>query len=67
MPGTVLGPLHMYYFLKTYINIKKYGILRDSEHVREWWRGRERLPSRLCTVRAEPNMGLDPTNHEIMT
>ena len=27
----------------------------------------ERIPSRLCTVCAEPNPGLDPVNHEIMT
>ena len=28
---------------------------------------RERIPSRLHTVRAEPNVVLDPMNHEIMT
>ena len=27
----------------------------------------ERIPSRLCTVSAEPNMGLEFTNSEIMT
>ena len=29
--------------------------------------GREgkKIPSRLCAVSAEPNMGLDPTNHEL--
>ena len=43
----------------------------ESEHVqageelRE--RGRERILSRLCAVSAEPDMGLNPTNHEIMT
>ena len=30
-------------------------------------RGRERIPSWLCTVSTEPNMGLQLTNHEIMT
>ena len=30
-------------------------------------RERERTPGRLCTVSTEPDMGLDPTNHEIMT
>ena len=30
-------------------------------------RGRERIPSRLHTVRAEPRAGLGPTNHEITT
>ena len=28
-------------------------------------RGRERIPSRLCAVRAEPDTGLDPVNCEI--
>ena len=30
-------------------------------------RGRERIPSRLHTVSAEPNTGPSPTNHKIMT
>ena len=30
-------------------------------------RGRERIPSSLHAVRAEPDAGLDPTNREIMT
>ena len=30
-------------------------------------RQRERIPGRLHTVSTEPNMGLDPQNHEIMT
>ena len=30
-------------------------------------RERERIPSRLCSVRAEPNVGLEHTNREIMT
>ena len=30
-------------------------------------RGRERIPSRLCTVRAEPNAGLKLTKLEIIT
>ena len=37
----------------------------------ELGRGRERetekIPSRLPTVSTEPNAGLEPTNHEIMT
>ena len=28
---------------------------------------RERIPSELCAVGAEPDLGLDLTNHEIMT
>ena len=27
----------------------------------------DRFPSRLCMVSAEPNTGLKPTNHKIMT
>ena len=30
-------------------------------------RGGERIPSRLHTISAKPNAGLDPVNHEIMT
>ena len=30
-------------------------------------RGRQRTPSRLCPVSADPDVGLDPTNHEIVT
>ena len=30
-------------------------------------REKERIPRRLCAVRAEPNVGLDLTNCEIMT
>ena len=30
-------------------------------------RGRERIPSKLCTVSTEPSEGLYITNHEIMT
>ena len=30
-------------------------------------RGRERIPSRLCTVSTETDVGFDPTNCEIMT
>ena len=29
-------------------------------------RERERIPSRLCTVSLEPDVGLEPTNREIM-
>ena len=28
---------------------------------------KERIPNRLRVVSAEPNSGLDPTSHEIMT
>ena len=29
--------------------------------------GRQRIPSRLCTASMEPDVGLKPTNCEIMT
>ena len=47
---------------------------RERERERElckWGRGRdrgtERVPSRLHAVSTEPDMGLDPTNPEIVT
>ena len=50
------------YFLLVYFE-------RDRES--EWGRGREggreRIPSRLHVVSAEPNKGLEPTNREILT
>ena len=41
----------------------------ESERSREIGREkvRERIPSRLPTVGTEPNTGLQPTDHEIMT
>ena len=41
--------------------------MQAREGQRERERERERIPSRLCTVRAEPDLGLDPTNHKIVT
>ena len=43
---------------------------REREQVHEQGRGRERwgerIPSRLCTVSSEPDMGLEPVNCDIM-
>ena len=39
----------------------------DSEQGRDRERGTQRVPSRLCTVSVEPDMGLEPTNLEIIT
>ena len=39
----------------------------ENEWRRGSERGRETIPSRLHAVSAEPNMGLKPTNSEIMT
>ena len=38
-----------------------------AERERERERERKRIPSRLCIVSAEPNVGLEPTNHDIVT
>ena len=40
---------------------------RKTEKESEQGRGRERNPSRLRTINAEPDVGLKPTNCEIMT
>ena len=44
---------------------------RERERERESRGGaereRQRIPSRLCTISAEPDVGLEVTNHEIMT
>ena len=41
------------------------GAERGEEKEREG--ERERIPSRLCTVSREPDVGLTPTNWEILT
>ena len=43
--------------------------MRERDSVSEGGaeRGRKRIPSRLYTVSAEPDVELEPTNHEIMT
>ena len=45
--------------------LKKAYLFTEGEQVRGT--GRERIPSGLLTVHAEPDMGLEPTNREIMT
>ena len=45
---------------------KKKFFLREKAQVGAEREG-ERIPSRLHTVSAELDMGLEPTNHEIMT
>ena len=42
-------------------------MLRDSKWGRGGDRGRQRIPSRLHAVGAEPDTGLEPTNLEILT
>ena len=40
---------------------------RECKQGRGKERGRERIPSRICTVSTEPDVGLKPMNCEIMT
>ena len=40
---------------------------RECKQGRGKERGRERIPSRICTVSTEPDVGLKLTNCEIMT
>ena len=40
---------------------------REGAQAGEGQREGERILSRLCAVRAEPDVGLDPINCEIMT
>ena len=49
--------------------LKKAYLLRErvSEPERGREKGRERIPSRFHTISAEPDTGLELTNHEIMT
>ena len=39
---------------------------REREQARGIERGRERIPSRLGAVSTEPDVGLEPTNREIV-
>ena len=58
------------YFLLIYLFIHLFIYLYfEKENVQEGHRGRERerISSRLCTVSAEPDVGKDITNCEIMT
>ena len=49
------------FFLSLYILEREHKQGKDRE------RGRERISSRLHTVSAEPDVGLELMNHEIMT
>ena len=46
-------------------NVYLFGERTSGERERE--REREKIPSRLCAVSAEPDVGLELTNCEIMT
>ena len=57
--------IHFLRFLKVYLFILRGRTEQGRGRERE--RGRERIPSRLCAVSTEADVGLDTTNHEIMT
>ena len=54
--------LVIYFYLFIYLFMRARA--RASEHAGQ--RERQRIPSRLCTVRAEPDVGLKFTDYEIM-
>ena len=56
-------------FLKIFFKVYLCILRRETEHMSGGWTERveERIPSRLHSVSAEPNMGLEPMNCEIMT
>ena len=61
-----LTALGVRYFINIYIlSLFIWGGWAERERERE--RERQRIPSRLYTVRVEPDMGLEPMNCEIMT
>ena len=40
---------------------------RERKRERKRERGKEKIPSRICTVRTQPDVGLYLMNHKIMT
>ena len=62
------GQYFIFYFLKYFLSLLIYF---EREREREQGRGRERgierIPSRLRTISMEPDVGLKPTNHEMVT
>ena len=56
----------LFFFLSLFIYFEEAGERKREERDRDKERI-ERIPSRLCTVSTEPDVGLEPMNHEIMT
>ena len=59
-PGTSVHSLFFFKFIFIYFD-------RDREQAGEGEKERGRIPSRLGTIRAEPNAGLELMNSEIVT
>ena len=55
------------FFFKVYVFIFEIKTEHMSGEGAEKEGERERIPSRLCAVRAKPDVGLELTNYEIMT
>ena len=62
-PGTLPDIYFLIFLFKNFLMFV-YLFLRERE--RKQGRGRERIPSRLQAVSAEPEAGLEPTNREIV-
>ena len=58
----IISLLAFFFFFNVYLFI-----LRERPHERERGGERERVPSRLRAINEEPDVGLKPTNHEIVT
>ena len=64
-PGSQSGGKGYIAFQKEFFLIDLF-ILRESVHGRGGERERQRIPSKVCTVNAEPGVGLESTDREIM-
>ena len=62
-----LKPIFLKKCLFIYFEGERESVCEQGRGGTERERGRERIPSRLHTISAEPDVGLDLTNCEIMT
>ena len=66
MPHLLL--LNIFFFKFIYLLLERESMcMHPSQGKGQRDRERERIPSGLHTVNKEPDAGLNPTNHEIMT
>ena len=57
----------LFFFVVFFFCVYLFTYEREREQMRDRKRGKRRIPSRLCTISAEPNAGLEFMNCEIMT
>ena len=62
LPARLTDLILFYCILSLFIYVEG-----ESRQERSGEGGRESVPSRLHSVKAEPHVGLEPTNREIMT